>query len=49
MKAVFTTPWTATPTYAPSDPITEGAYAENPNEYYNNKESDTPKAERPDF
>jgi hypothetical protein len=48
-EGVFTTPWTATLTYAPSDPITEGVCAENPNEYYNNKESDVPKAEKPDF
>src|SRR5579871_3755266 len=34
---VFTTPWTATMTYAPSaDPIPEGVCAENPYEYYNN-------------
>jgi hypothetical protein len=48
-EGVFTTPWTATLTYAPADPLTEGICAENPNEYYNNKESDIPKAEKPDF
>jgi hypothetical protein len=46
---VFTTPWTATLTYAPADPVAEGVCAENPNEYYNNKESDVPKAAKPDF
>ena len=47
---VFTTPWTATLTYAPGpDQISEGVCAENPNEYYNNQESDVPKAEKPDF
>jgi len=49
-EGVFTTPWTATLTYAPSrDPIPEGVCAENPHEYYNNKDSDVPKAEKPDF
>jgi hypothetical protein len=47
---VFTTPWTATLTYAPGGAqVTESACAENPNEYYNNKESDVPKAAKPDF
>ena len=46
---VFTTPWTATLTYAPADAVEEGVCAENRNEYYNNKESDVPKAEKPDF
>jgi hypothetical protein len=46
---VFTTPWTATLTYAPADPVSESVCAENPNEYYNNRESDVPKAQRPDF
>jgi hypothetical protein len=47
---VFTTPWTATLTYVPGpDQIGEGVCAENPHEYYNNKESDVPKAEKPDF
>ena len=49
-EGVFTTPWTATLTYAPAaDPIPEGVCSENPNEYYNNKESDVPKAGKPDF
>jgi hypothetical protein len=47
---VFTTPWTATLTYVPGpDHIPEGVCAENPHEYYNNKDSDVPKAEKPDF
>jgi len=47
---VFTTPWTATLTYVPGgDQIAETACAENPREYYNNKDSDVPKAKNPDF
>ena len=34
---------------APTERIAEGVCAENRNEYYNNKESDVPKAEKPDF
>src|SRR5450755_2150275 len=49
-ERVFTTPWTATLTYVPGpDQISEGICAENPREYYNNKDSDVPKAEKPDF
>jgi len=49
-EGVFTTPWTATLTYVPGpDQISEGVCAENPREYYNNKDSDVPKAEKPDF
>jgi hypothetical protein len=49
-EGVFTTPWTATMTYVPSpNPIAEGVCAENPHEYYSNKDSDVPKANRPDF
>jgi hypothetical protein len=48
-EGVFTTSWTATLTYAPGDRVTESACAENPNEYYNHRESDIPKAEKPDF
>jgi hypothetical protein len=49
-EGVFTTPWTATLTYVPGpDFIAEGVCAENPREYYNNKDSDVPKAEKPDF
>ncbi len=49
-EGVFTSPWTATMTYVPaSDPIPEGVCAENPHEYYNNRDSDVPKAAKPDF
>jgi hypothetical protein len=49
-EGVFTTPWTATLTYVPMpDPIPEGVCAENPHEYYSNKDSDVPKAAKPDF
>jgi hypothetical protein len=49
-EGVFTTPWTATLTYVPGPAqISEGVCAENPREYYNNKDSDVPKAEKPDF
>jgi hypothetical protein len=46
---VFTKPFTATVTYAPTGPIPEGVCAENPHEYYNNKDSDVPTAKTPDF
>src|SRR5882672_10216014 len=47
---VFTTPWTATLTYVPGpDQVAEGVCAENPREYYSNKDSDVPKAAKPDF
>ncbi len=47
---VFTTPWTSTMTYVPSpDPLAEGVCAENPHEYYNNRDTDLPKADKPDF
>jgi hypothetical protein len=49
-EGVFTTPWTATMTYVPSpDPLPEGVCSENPREYYSNKDSDVPKAKKPDF
>ncbi len=49
-EGVFTAPWTATLTYAPGgDRVAENVCAENRNEYYNNKESDVPKAEKLDF
>src|SRR6266550_588855 len=49
-EGVFTSPFTATLTYVPSsNPLGEGACAENPHEYYNNKDSDVPKADKPDF
>jgi hypothetical protein len=47
---VFTTPWTATLTYVPGpDQISETVCAENPHEYYNNRDANVPKAEKPDF
>jgi hypothetical protein len=47
---VFTMPWTATITYGRgSDEWPEVVCAENTHEYYNNKDSDVPKAEQPDF
>jgi hypothetical protein len=47
---VFTSPFTATITYVPSGgPLNENACAENPHEYYNNKDSNVPKADKPDF
>ena len=49
-EGVFTSPWTATMTYAPSDDaFPESVCAENPNEYYNNKLTDLPIAAKPDF
>jgi hypothetical protein len=49
-EGVFTTPWTATITYWPSLlPWPEQICAENTFEYYNNRDSAVPKAERPDF
>jgi hypothetical protein len=50
-EGVLTMPWTATLTYVPGpDQMPEeGVCAENPREYYNNKDSDVPKAEKPDF
>jgi hypothetical protein len=47
---VFTSPFTATLTYVPSsNPLGEAVCAENPHEYYNNKDSDVPKADKADF
>jgi hypothetical protein len=49
-EGVFTSPFTGTITYVPSNgPLNENACAENPHEYYNNKDSDVPKAGKPDF
>jgi hypothetical protein len=48
-EGVFTTPWTATLTYAPANRVGEAICAENLREYYNNKDSDVPKADKPDF
>jgi hypothetical protein len=47
---VFTTPWTATITYGRgSGQWQEIVCAENRHEYYNNKDSDVPTANKPDF
>jgi hypothetical protein len=47
---VFTAPFTATLTYVPNPgPLEESVCAENTHEYYYNKDSDVPKAGRPDF
>ena len=47
---VFTMPWTATITYWPNlVGWPEQICAENPREYYNNKDSDIPTADKPDF
>ncbi len=49
-EGVFTTPWTATVTYVPGPAqLLEGVCSENVREYYNNKDSDVPRAEKPDF
>jgi hypothetical protein len=49
-KGVFTTPWTATVTYArDSREWPEIACAENIREYYYNKDSEVPRADKPDF
>jgi hypothetical protein len=49
-NGAFTTPWTATVTYArdPGD-WREIVCAENRHEYYNNKDSAVPRADKPDF
>jgi len=47
---VFTTPWSATITYGRgSTELPEIVCAENRHEYYNNKDSEVPTAEKPDF
>jgi hypothetical protein len=49
-KGVFTAPFTATLTYVPNPgPLEESICAENTHEYYSNKDSDVPKADKPDF
>jgi hypothetical protein len=49
-EGVFTTPWTVTITYGiDPDGWNETVCAENTHEYYNNKESDVPHADRTDF
>jgi hypothetical protein len=47
---VFAMPWTATITYGRgSEEWPETVCAENTREYYNNKDSDVPTAQKPDF
>ena len=47
---VFTTPWSATVTYArPLGDWVEFVCAENPYEYYAGKDADVPRANKPDF
>ena len=49
-EGVFTTPWSATITYRPGrEPFSEAVCAENQHEYYNNGDSNVPKADRLDF
>jgi hypothetical protein len=49
-EGVFTMPWTATITYRRNmGPWTELMCAENPHEYYAGKESEIPRAAKPDF
>src|SRR5271169_4408313 len=49
-EGVFTTPWSATITYGRgSTEWPEIVCAENTQEYYNHKESDVPRADKPDF
>jgi len=49
-EGVFTAPFTATLTYVPNPgPLEESICAENTHEYYGNKDSDVPKADKPDF
>jgi hypothetical protein len=49
-EGVFTTPWSATITYGRgSTEWPEIVCAENRHEYYNNKDSEVPTAEKPDF
>jgi hypothetical protein len=49
-EGVFTAPWTATITYGRgSDAWPEIVCAENTYEYYNNRDSEVPKADKPDF
>lgn len=49
-EGVFTSPFSATLTYVPNPaPLEESICAENPREYYNNRDADVPKAAKPDF
>ena len=47
---VFTTPWSATVTYARgTDEWRESVCAENPHDYITNKDVEVPTAQKPDF
>jgi hypothetical protein len=47
---VFNTPWSGLATYSKADDIwVENVCAENTFEYYNNRDTEIPKADRPDF
>jgi hypothetical protein len=49
-EGAFTTPWSATITYLPSlVEWDEEACTENIHEYYNQGDSDVPRADKPDF
>jgi len=49
-EGVFAMPWSATITYRPAlGRWQENVCAENRQEYYNNKDSDVPTADKPDF
>ena len=49
-EGVFTMPWSATITYQPgTDEWVEIVCADNRHEYYNNKDTDVPTADKPDF
>jgi hypothetical protein len=48
-EGVFTTPWTATLTYAPAERVNEGVCSENRRRFYESNEVDVPRAEKPDF
>jgi len=48
--AVFNTPWSGTATYSRADNIwVENVCAENLREYYNNRDTAAPQADKPDF
>lgn len=47
---VFNTPWAGTATYSKADDVwVENVCAENTFEYYNNRDTSIPKADKPDF
>ena len=50
-EGVFTTPWTATLTYAPAPnaQLLEDVCAENIHQYYYNNDANVPRADKPDF